>query len=213
MHLAFASVNHIFRDVNRGWFLRSAHANGASFFFICLYCHIGRGIYYGSYLFIKTWFSGVSLLILVIAAAFLGYVLPWGQISFWGATVITNLFSAFPYVGPRLVTWLWGGFAVENATLTRFFTFHFLVPFIAAAIAGLHIFLLHATGSNNPLGVNSSSDKIPFHWYYRVKDIVGFVVLFTLLFSLVIYAPNYLGEPDNFIAANPIRTPAHIIPE
>nr|AKS04232.1 cytochrome b [Parasagitta elegans] len=213
VHLAFASVNHIFRDVNSGWFLRSAHANGASFFFMCLYCHIGRGIYYGSYMFVKTWFSGVSLLILVMAAAFLGYVLPWGQMSFWGATVITNLFSAFPYVGPSLVTWLWGGFAVENATLTRFFTFHFLVPFIASAMAGLHIFLLHATGSNNPLGVNSTSDKIPFHWYYSVKDMLGFVVLFSLLFSLVIFAPNYLGEPDNFIAANPMSTPAHIMPE
>nr|AKS04403.1 cytochrome b [Parasagitta elegans] len=210
---AFASVNHIFRDVNSGWFLRSTHANGASFFFLCLYCHIGRGVYYGSYMFIKTWASGVALLILVMAAAFLGYVLPWGQMSFWGATVITNLFSAFPYVGPSLVTWLWGGFAVENATLTRFFTFHFLVPFIVSALAGLHIFLLHVTGSNNPLGVNSTSDKIPFHWYYSVKDIFGFVFLLSLLFWLIIFAPNYLGEPDNFIAANPMSTPAHIMPE
>nr|AKS04318.1 cytochrome b [Parasagitta elegans] len=213
VQLAFASVNHIFRDVNSGWLLRSGHANGASFFFMCLYCHIGRGIYYGSYMFIKTWFSGVALLILVMAAAFLGYVLPWGQMSFWGATVITNLFSAFPYVGPSLVAWLWGGFAVDNATLTRFFTFHFLVPFVATVMAGLHIFLLHATGSNNPLGVNSTSDKIPFHWYYSVKDMMGFVLLLSLLFTLMIYAPNFLGEPDNFIAANPMMTPAHIMPE
>nr|AKS04329.1 cytochrome b [Parasagitta elegans] len=213
VQLAFASVNHIFRDVNSGWLLRSGHANGASFFFMCLYCHIGRGIYYGSYMFIKTWFSGVALLILVMAAAFLGYVLPWGQMSFWGATVITNLFSAFPYVGPSLVAWLWGGFAVDNATLTRFFTFHFLVPFVVTVMAGLHIFLLHATGSNNPLGVNSTSDKIPFHWYYSVKDMMGFVLLLSLLFTLMIYAPNFLGEPDNFVAANPMMTPAHIMPE
>nr|AKS04347.1 cytochrome b [Parasagitta elegans] len=213
VNLAFASVNHIFRDVNSGWLLRSTHANGASFFFVCLYCHIGRGIYYGSYMFIKTWFSGVSLLILVMAAAFMGYVLPWGQMSFWGATVITNLFSAFPYVGPSLVTWLWGGFAVENATLTRFFTFHFVVPFITAAMAGLHIFLLHTTGSNNPIGLNSTSDKIPFHWYYSVKDVLGFVVLLTFFVALLLFAPNMLGEPDNFIAANPMSTPAHIMPE
>nr|AKS04146.1 cytochrome b [Parasagitta setosa] len=213
MELAFSSVSHIFRDVNAGWLLRSAHANGASFFFICLYCHVGRGLYYGSYMFVKTWISGVLLLILVMAAAFLGYVLPWGQMSFWGATVITNLFSAFPYFGPSLVTWLWGGFAVDNATLTRFFTFHFLVPFIVAAMAGLHIFFLHSTGSNNPLGVNSNAEKIPFHWYYSIKDVVGFVVMLFLLISLVLFSPNYLGEPDNFIAANPMVTPPHIVPE
>jgi len=213
VELAFSSVSHIFRDVNGGWLLRSAHANGASFFFICLYCHVGRGLYYGSYMFTKTWITGVLLLILVMAAAFLGYVLPWGQIRFWGATVITNLFSAFPYFGPRLVTWLWGGFAVDNATLTRFFTFHFLVPFIVAAIAGIHIFFLHGTGSNNPLGVDSNAEKIPFHWYYRIKDVVGFVVMLTALLGLVLFDPNYLGEPDNFIAANPIVTPPHIVPE
>lgn len=148
-----------------------------------------------------------------MAAAFLGYVLPWGQMRFWGATVITNLFSAFPYFGPSLVAWLWGGFSVGNATLTRFFTFHFLVPFIVAAIAGIHIFFLHGTGSNNPLGVNSDADKIPFHWYYRVKDVVGFVVILTTLLALVLFDPNYLGEPDNFIPANPIVTPPHIVPE
>ena len=211
--LAFSSVRHIFRDVNSGWALRSMHANGASFFFICLYCHVGRGIYYGRYIFIKTWITGVVLLILVIAAAFLGYVLPWGQIRFWGATVITNLFSAFPYFGPSLVTWLWGGFAVDNATLTRFFTFHFMVPFIVAAMAGIHIFFLHTSGRNNPLGLNSNPEKVPFHWYYTIKDVVGFVVIVFFLFSLVMFDPNYLGEPDNFIAANPIVTPPHIVPE
>lgn len=211
--LAFSSVRHIFRDVNAGWMLRSFHANGASFFFICLYCHVGRGIYYGRYIYIKTWGTGVALLILVIAAAFLGYVLPWGQISFWGATVITNLFSAFPYFGPSLVTWLWGGFRVDNATLTRFFTFHFIAPFVVSAMAGVHIFFLHTTGRNNPLGINSNAEKIPFHWYYTIKDVVGFIVLLWLLTSLVIFAPNYLGEPDNFIQANPIVTPAHIVPE
>jgi len=161
--LAFRSVRHIHRDVNGGWLLRRLHANGASFFFICLYSHIGRGIYYGRYLYVKTWLSGIALLFLVIAAAFLGYVLPWGQMRFWGATVITNLFSAFPYWGARLVSWLWGGFAVDNATLTRFFAFHFLVPFLVAAIAALHIFFLHETGRNNPLGVRSNAEKIPFH--------------------------------------------------
>ena len=213
VNLAFSSVRHIFRDVNSGWALRSMHANGASFFFICLYCHVGRGLYYRSYMFVKTWITGVVLLILVIAAAFLGYVLPWGQIRFWGATVITNLFSAFPYFGPRLVTWLWGGFAVDNATLTRFFTFHFIVPFIVAAIAGIHIFFLHSTGRNNPLGLNSNPEKVPFHWYYSVKDVVGFVVILFLLLFLVLFDPNYLGEPDNFIAANPMVTPPHIVPE
>ena len=211
--LAFASVRHIFRDVNAGWALRTVHANGASFFFICLYCHVGRGLYYRRYVFVKTWITGVVLLILVIAAAFLGYVLPWGQMRFWGATVITNLFSAFPYFGPRLVAWLWGGFAVDNATLTRFFTFHFIVPFIVAAMACIHIFFLHTTGRNNPLGINSSPEKIPFHWYYSIKDVVGFVVILFLLMSLVLFEPNYLGEPDNFIAANPIVTPPHIVPE
>nr|YP_003433777.1 cytochrome b [Zonosagitta nagae]BAI68168.1 cytochrome b [Zonosagitta nagae] len=213
VELAFSSVSHIFRDVNSGWLLRSTHANGASFFFICLYSHVGRGLYYGSYMYVKTWITGVLLLILVMAAAFLGYVLPWGQMSFWGATVITNLFSAFPYFGPDLVLWLWGGFAVDNATLTRFFTFHFMVPFIVAAMAAIHIFFLHTTGSNNPLGVNSDAEKIPFHWYYSIKDVVGFVVMVFFLLSLVLFSPNYLGEPDNFIAANPMVTPPHIVPE
>lgn len=213
IELAFSSVNHICRDVNGGWFIRTTHANGASFFFIALYCHTGRGLYYGRFLYAKTWRVGVILLILVIAAAFLGYVLPWGQIRFWGATVITNLFSAIPYVGVDLVVWIWGGFAVENATLTRFFTLHFLVPFIVTAMAAIHIFFLHETGRNNPLGIVSSTDKIPFHWYYSVKDVVGFFGVILILTILVMVAPNMLGEPDNFIPANPMSTPPHIVPE
>lgn len=211
--LAFSSVRHIIRDVNCGWFLRALHANGASFFFLCIYAHIGRGLYYGRYSYKGTWSSGVALLILVIASAFLGYVLPWGQIRFWGATVITNLFRAFPYFGESLVTWLWGGFSVGNATLTRFFTIHFIAPMIVAGTVILHIFILHATGSNNPLGVNTSTDKIPFHWYFTIKDLTGFVVMFFLFLRLVMFRPNILGEPDNYILANPISTPAHIVPE
>jgi len=211
--LAFASVSHIVRDVNGGWFIRTLHANGASFFFICIYAHVGRGLYYGRYSYKGTWASGVVLLILVIASAFLGYVLPWGQIRFWGATVITNLFSAFPYFGEDLVTWLWGGFSVNNATLTRFFTFHFVAPMLVAATVVIHIFMLHRTGRNNPLGVVSSADKIPFHWYFTIKDLVGFITILAALIALVLFRPNLLGEPDNFILANPISTPAHIVPE
>lgn len=211
--LAFDSVNHICRDVNYGWLLRTLHANGASFFFICIYLHVGRGIYYGSYLFTPTWIIGVILLFLVIGTAFIGYVLPWGQMSFWGATVITNLLSAVPYLGIDLVQWVWGGFAVDNATLTRFFTFHFILPFIVLAITIIHLLFLHQTGSNNPIGLNSNIDKIPFHPYFTYKDIVGFVVITFLLISLVLIRPNLLGDPDNFIPANPLVTPAHIQPE
>lgn len=211
--LAFFSVRHIVRDVNGGWFLRSLHANGASFFFICLYAHVGRGLYYGRYSYWGTWFTGVMLLLIVIASAFLGYVLPWGQIRFWGATVITNLFRAFPYFGETLVTWLWGGFSVNDATLTRFFALHFVTPMLVAAMVVAHIILLHHTGRNNPLGIVSSADKIPFHWYFTIKDIVGFVVIMSALLRLVMFRPNLLGEPDNFIMANPLSTPAHIVPE
>lgn len=211
--LSFSSVSHIIRDVNGGWILRNLHANGASFFFLCLYCHIGRGLYYGRYMYKGTWVTGVVLLILVMASAFLGYVLPWGQMRFWGATVITNLFSALPVVGGDLVTWLWGGFSVNNATLTRFYTFHFLVPMVGAIFVLVHLFLLHSTGSNNPLGLNSSRDKIPFHCYFTLKDMTGFVVLLSALVVLVLFTPNLLGEPDNFIIANPLSTPAHIVPE
>nr|QGZ08658.1 cytochrome b [Nerita yoldii] len=211
--LAFASVAHITRDVNYGWLLRALHANGASWFFICLYLHAGRGIYYGSYMNIHTWNIGVILMFLTMGTAFLGYVLPWGQMSFWGATVITNLLSAIPYLGPDLVQWVWGGFAVDNATLTRFFTLHFILPFAIAAFTVIHLLFLHETGSNNPLGINSDSDKIPFHSYYTFKDLVGFVVLLFLLTLLVLFSPQLLGDPENFIPANPLVTPVHIQPE
>nr|BCI59307.1 cytochrome b [Nerita japonica] len=211
--LAFASVAHITRDVNYGWLLRALHANGASWFFICLYLHAGRGIYYGSYMNIHTWNIGVILMFLTMGTAFLGYVLPWGQMSFWGATVITNLLSAVPYLGPDLVQWVWGGFAVDNATLTRFFTLHFILPFAIAAFTVIHLLFLHETGSNNPLGINSDSDKIPFHSYYTFKDLVGFVVLLFLLTLLVLFSPQLLGDPENFIPANPLVTPIHIQPE
>ncbi|BCX71412.1 cytochrome b (mitochondrion) [Penaeus japonicus] len=211
--LAFSSVAHICRDVNYGWLLRTLHANGASFFFICLYMHTGRGIYYGSFLYLHAWSVGVVILLLVMATAFLGYVLPWGQMSFWGATVITNLFSAIPYIGPDLVQWIWGGFAVDNATLTRFFTFHFLFPFIVAAATIIHILFIHQTGSNNPLGIVSNVDKVPFHPYFTFKDITGFIVMLTALILLTLLNPYLLGDPDNFIPANPLVTPAHIQPE
>jgi len=210
--LAFQSVAHIVRDVNRGWLLRSLHANGASIFFICLYFHIGRGLYHGSYHFSSVWFTGVSLLLIIIASAFLGYVLPWGQISFWGATVITNLVGAIPFVGGEILSWLWGGFSINNSTLTRFFTLHFLCPILAVAVVLAHLTFLHQTGSNNPLGL-PCPEKIPFHPYYTWKDIVGFVSFFLLFVSLIFFFPNLLGEPDNFIVANSISTPAHIVPE
>jgi len=210
---SFSSLSHIIRDVYGGWFLRSIHANGASFFFVALYAHIGRGIYYGSYMYIGVWYTGVSLLFLVMASAFLGYVLPWGQIRFWGATVITNLFRALPYVGSSLVSWLWGGFAVDNPTLTRFFTFHFMLPFVVSALVIIHIFFLHQFGSNNPLGVSSVPDMVPFHWYFSIKDTFGFCILFWTLLFIVFFHPQVLGEADNFIPANPIVTPPHIVPE
>nr|YP_010957016.1 cytochrome b [Bembrops anatirostris]WMY90200.1 cytochrome b [Bembrops anatirostris] len=213
INTAFSSVAHICRDVNYGWLIRNLHANGASFFFICIYLHIGRGLYYGSYLFMETWNIGVVLLLLVMATAFVGYVLPWGQMSFWGATVITNLVSAVPYVGNALVQWIWGGFSVDNATLTRFFAFHFLFPFIIAAATLLHLLFLHETGSNNPLGLNPNADKIPFHPYFTYKDLLGFAALLIALVSLALFAPNLLGDPDNFTPANPLVTPPHIKPE
>nr|UBD09526.1 cytochrome b [Leptodius exaratus] len=211
--LAFSSVAHICRDVNYGWLLRTMHANGASFFFICLYVHIGRGIFYGSYMTLHAWMVGVVILFMTMATAFLGYVLPWGQMSFWGATVITNLFSAIPYIGTDLVQWIWGGFSVDNATLTRFFTFHFVLPFIIAAASMVHILFLHQSGANNPLGISTQLDKVPFHPYFTFKDIVGFVVMFSILLFISLFHPYLLGDPDNFIPANPLVTPAHIQPE
>ena len=211
--LAFASVAHISRDVNYGWLLRNIHANGASWFFICIYLHVGRGLYYASYKNLETWNIGVILLLLTIATAFLGYVLVWGQIRFWGATVITNLISAIPYIGKSIVEWLWGGFAVDNATLNRFFALHFLLPFAIVALTVIHLLFLHQTGSNNPLGINSNSRKIPFHIYYRVKDIIGFIIITITLLAVALFWPTSLGDPDNFLPANPLVTPVHIKPE
>nr|YP_009700546.1 cytochrome b [Xenopus lenduensis]QEQ13617.1 cytochrome b [Xenopus lenduensis] len=211
--MAFSSVAHICRDVNYGWLIRNLHANGASFFFICIYLHIGRGLYYGSFLFKETWNIGVILLFLVMATAFVGYVLPWGQMSFWGATVITNLLSAIPYIGNVLVQWIWGGFSVDNATLTRFFAFHFLLPFIIAGASILHLLFLHETGSTNPTGLNSDPDKVPFHPYFSYKDLLGFLIMLTALTLLALFSPNLLGDPDNFTPANPLVTPPHIKPE
>nr|YP_009520077.1 cytochrome b [Proechimys poliopus]ATB18417.1 cytochrome b [Proechimys poliopus] len=210
---AFSSVTHICRDVNNGWLIRYAHANGASMFFIFLYFHIGRGIYYGSYTFMETWNIGVILLFAVMATAFMGYVLPWGQMSFWGATVITNLLSAIPYIGPTLVEWIWGGFSVDKATLTRFFAFHFILPFIITAMVMIHLLFLHETGSNNPSGLNSNSDKIPFHPYYTIKDILGLMFMLLFLMMLILFTPDLLGDPDNYTPANPLNTPPHIKPE
>ena len=211
--LAFERVRHICRDVNYGWILRMIHANGASFFFICLYIHVGRGLYYGSYYFTLTWTVGVIILFAVIAAAFLGYVLPWGQMSFWGATVITNLFSAIPIIGEELVKWLWGGFAVGNPTLTRFFSLHFLIPFLVAALSAVHLLFLHRTGRGNPLGLNRNFDKISFHPYFTSKDLFGFFLIIFLLFILCVTNPWLLGDAENFIPANPLVTPVHIQPE
>nr|AAL32334.1 cytochrome b [Glossophaga soricina] len=210
---AFNSVTHICRDVNYGWMLRYLHANGASMFFICLYLHVGRGLYYGSYTYLETWNIGILLLFAVMATAFMGYVLPWGQMSFWGATVITNLLSAIPYIGMDLVQWIWGGFSVDKATLTRFFAFHFLLPFIVAALVMVHLLFLHETGSNNPTGIPSDSDMIPFHPYYTIKDILGFLIMLTALSALVLFSPDLLGDPDNYMPANPLNTPPHIKPE
>nr|Q508N2.1 RecName: Full=Cytochrome b; AltName: Full=Complex III subunit 3; AltName: Full=Complex III subunit III; AltName: Full=Cytochrome b-c1 complex subunit 3; AltName: Full=Ubiquinol-cytochrome-c reductase complex cytochrome b subunit [Dipodomys insularis]AAY23214.1 cytochrome b [Dipodomys insularis] len=210
---AFSSVTHICRDVNYGWLIRYMHANGASLFFICLYLHIGRGMYYGSYSYMETWNIGIILLFLTMATAFMGYVLPWGQMSFWGATVITNLLSAIPYIGTDLVEWIWGGFSVDKATLNRFFAFHFILPFIIAAMAMVHLLFLHETGSNNPLGIPSDCDKIPFHPYYTTKDFLGIVLLLAFFFTLVLFFPDLLGDPDNYSPANPLNTPPHIKPE
>nr|QDP18111.1 cytochrome b [Sphenarium purpurascens] len=213
IELAFSSIIHICRDVNNGWIIRTLHANGASMFFICIYLHVGRGIYYGSYMYTHTWMIGTIILFLVMATAFMGYVLPWGQMSFWGATVITNLLSAIPYMGTELVQWVWGGFAVDNATLNRFFTFHFVLPFLIAAFAAIHLFFLHQTGSNNPLGINSNTEKIPFHPYFTFKDLITIILMTSLLIMLCLINPYLLGDPDNFIPANPLVTPVHIQPE
>ena len=215
--MAFNSVERIMRDVNYGWLIRYVHMNGASMFFLVVYIHIFRGLYYGSYKPPREllWWLGLVILLLMMATAFMGYVLPWGQMSFWGATVITNLFSAIPGVGEPIVTWLWGGFAVDNQTLQRFFSLHYLLPFLIVGVVVLHLVALHTHGSNNPLGIDAKSDKdtIPFHPYYTVKDSFGLAVFLMLYMAFVFYAPNALGEADNYVPANPLQTPAEIVPE
>nr|YP_010586652.1 cytochrome b [Wormaldia unispina]UZZ44466.1 cytochrome b [Wormaldia unispina] len=213
INFAFDSVNHIYRNVNYGWLIRFIHMNGASFFFICLYMHIGRNIYYESFMNMYTWFVGIIIFLITMMTAFMGYVLPWGQMSFWGATVITNLLSAIPYMGTFLVQWIWGGFAIENATLNRFFSFHFILPFMIMALTMIHLIFLHQKGSNNPLCINSNLDKIPFHPYFTMKDILGFIILLNLLLFICLYSPFLLNDSDNFIMANPMVTPIHIQPE
>lgn len=213
IELAFESVSHIMRDVNSGWLIRMLHANGASIFFVALYIHVARGLYYSSFALRHTWLVGVSILLVTMATAFLGYVLPWGQMSFWGATVITNLFSAIPYVGGEIVYWLWGGFAVRGPTLSRFFGLHFLIPFLITALVMIHLACLHQTGSSNPLGISTNLDKISFHPYFVWKDLIGFVIFLLAAFLLIILSPWFLGDTENFIPANPLVTPIHIQPE
>jgi ubiquinol-cytochrome c reductase cytochrome b subunit len=214
---AFESVERIMRDVNHGWMIRYIHMNTASFFFIVVYLHIMRGLYYGSYKAPREllWILGVIIFLLMMATAFMGYVLPWGQMSFWGATVITNLFSAIPFVGESIVTWLWGGFSVDNSTLNRFFSLHYLLPFVIAGVVVLHIVALHRFGSNNPIGIDTKGpqDTISFHPYYTIKDVVGIAMFLLLLAMAVFFFPNAMGHPDNYIPANAMQTPAHIVPE
>ena len=214
---AFNSIERIMRDVNYGWLVRYIHVNGGSFFFIVVYIHIFRGLYYGSYKPPREllWILGVIILVLMMATAFMGYVLPWGQMGFWGATVITNLFSAIPWIGEEIVIWLWGGFSVDNPTLNRFYSLHYLFPFLIVAVVVLHLWALHRFGSNNPLGIDAKGpqDKIPFHPYYTIKDMYGLAIFFLVYAAFVFFAPNFFGEPDNYIPANPLSTPAHIVPE
>jgi len=215
VHYAFSSVEHIMRDVNNGWLIRYLHANGASMFFIVTYSHIFRGLYFGSYINPRgpLWSSGVIIFLLMMGTGFMGYVLPWGQMSFWGATVITNLASAIPVVGGAVVEWLWGGFSVDNATLNRFFSLHYLLPFVIAGLVLVHLSLLHEAGSNNPLGINKNVDTVSFYPYFYVKDLLAFFVLIALFSFFVFFFPNALGHADNYIPANPLVTPAHIVPE
>nr|ARM56352.1 cytochrome b [Draco maculatus] len=210
---AFQSIVHISRDVNLGWLFQNTHANGASLFFILLYLHIARGLYYGSYLYKKTWMAGIMLLLLTMLTAFAGYILPWGQMSFWAATVITNLISAIPYIGATLVEWVWGGFSVDSPTLNRIFALHFAAPFAIAATAMVHMMLLHESGSSNPTGLNSNTDKVPFHPYFTYKDLLGAIWTIMLLFLITLLFPDLFSEPDNYSTADPMTTPSHIKPE
>nr|AXS65789.1 cytochrome b [Cucujoidea sp. 22 KM-2017] len=211
INLAFFSVIHIEHNINYGWLIRSLHASGASMFFILMYCHIGRGMYYNSFNLINTWMIGITILLMSMMTAFLGYVLPWGQMSFWGATVITNLLSVIPYMGNDIVMWLWGGFAIDNPTLNRFYTFHFIMPFIILLLVIIHLMYLHHTGSNNPLGTSSNIDKLPFHPYFTYKDLLGLIIMLIILINLINIPMLY--DPENFIPANPLITPIHIQPE
>nr|UYB77987.1 cytochrome b [Argas sp. San Antonio ARK-2022a] len=210
---AFSSISHISRDVNYGWLIRSLHANTASMFFIMIYIHIGRGLYFSSFLLKGVWMSGTLIILMLMATAFLGYVLPWGQMSFWGATVITNLLSAIPFIGMNITQWLWGGFSVDNPTLTRFFTLHFILPFIIIFLVIIHITLLHETGSSNPLGTSLNIDKIPFHPYFSMKDLIGVMLSMIFLLTVVLIYPFLFADPENFSEANPLVTPPHIQPE
>jgi len=211
--ISFDSINHIMRDVSIGWWVRLLHANGASLFFFRIYLHIGRGLYFNSYVLTFTWLRGIVIFLISIITAFLGYVLPWGQISYWGATVITNLLSAAPYVGPILVEWIWGGFSVNNATLTRFFSLHYLLPFLILGLVIIHLVFLHEQKSSNPLGVQISSDKIPFHPYFSYKDLVRATLIIFTIFFINKTNPYFLIDPENFVPANPLVTPTHIQPE
>lgn len=213
IYQAFFRIIHIIQDIDNGWLIHNIHINGATFFFICMYTHIGRGIYYKSFTLIHTWIIGVTIFLISIATAFLGYVLPWGQISFWGATVITNLISTIPYIGTIIVIWIWGGFSINNATLNRFFSLHFILPFIILILVIIHLYFLHQTGSNNPLGTNRNLSKIPFHIYFSYKDLLGFTIITFLLTFISLQYPYIFRDPDNFSPANPIITPIHIQPE
>lgn len=213
IEIAFYRIIHIIQDVNYGWLFRLIHINGASIFFICIFIHTGRGLYYNSFILTHTWLIGVIIILLTIRTAFIGYVLPWGQISFWGATVITNLLSAIPYIGDIIVKWLWGGFSVNNATLNRFYSFHFIFPFIVLFIVILHLTYLHQTGSTNPIGLKRNYYKIRFNPYYSIKDILGFIIIIFILIIICLLNPYILGDPENFNIANPIITPVHIQPE
>nr|AFP82080.1 cytochrome b [Formica forsslundi] len=212
-NFAFFSIIHIIQNVKLGWLIHNIHINGASMFFICMYLHISRGLYYNSYKLTNTWLIGVSIYLLSMATAFLGYVLPWGQMSFWGATVITNLMSTIPYIGNLMVQWVWGGFSINNATLNRFYSIHFILPFIIMMMVILHLFFLHTTGSSNPLGINSNLYKIPFHIYFSIKDILGFMIFIFFFWLINLEYPYIFSDPDNFIPANPMVTPIHIQPE
>uniref|UniRef100_UPI0030FEC423 cytochrome b n=1 Tax=Amblyomma papuanum TaxID=3065601 RepID=UPI0030FEC423 len=210
---AFSMISHIQRDVNFGWLIRSIHANGASMFFMFIYIHIARGMYYSSFFFLKVWLSGIMIIFILMATAFLGYILPWGQMSFWGATVITNLISAIPYFGHSITYWLWGGFSVDNNTLIRFFSLHFICPFILALMVIIHIMLIHEKGSSNPISIPLNIDKIPFHPYFTMKDLMGFMMSLSIFFIIVFQYPYFLMDAENFNMANPMITPPHIQPE